>query len=151
VCSSDLKVKEVCAEFLQPDALLKAAELKANKTCLTESREREYAALRFKIDHLNALSDRTYLDHLRGALDDSDFARIYQQLRDERRALEQSLSAFEQSVVSLPNKEDPVITLVRRFTDSAFSSRELLVSLIERVELTKDRQIILRFRFPQPE
>jgi DNA invertase Pin-like site-specific DNA recombinase len=145
------KVKEVCAEFLQPDALLKAAELKANKTCLTESREREYAALRFKIDHLNALSDRTYLDHLRGALDDSDFARIYQQLRDERRALEQSLSAFEQSVVSLPNKEDPVITLVRRFTDSAFSSRELLVSLIERVELTKDRQIILRFRFPQPE
>ena len=38
---------------------------------------------------------------------------------------------------------------MRRFVDSAFTSRELLVSLIERVELTKDKQVLIKFRFQQ--
>lgn len=39
--------------------------------------------------------------------------------------------------------------LVRRFNDSAFTSRELLVSLIDRVELTADKQVIIHFHFRQ--
>ena len=39
--------------------------------------------------------------------------------------------------------------LVQQFLDSAYTSRELLVSLIERVELTEDKQIIIKFRFAQ--
>ena len=31
--------------------------------------------------------------------------------------------------------------------DSAFASRELLVSLVERIELTEEKQIIIKFRF----
>jgi hypothetical protein len=38
---------------------------------------------------------------------------------------------------------------VQRFVDSAFTSRELLVSLVERVELTQEKQIIIKFRFSQ--
>ena len=37
--------------------------------------------------------------------------------------------------------------LVNRFLDSADTNRELLVSLIERIELTEDKQIIIKFRF----
>ena len=43
-----------------------------------------------------------------------------------------------------PSKE-----LVQRFLDTACANRELLVSLIERVELTEDREIIIRFRFAE--
>ena len=54
-------------------------------------------------------------------------------------------------------KESPVSTedrareLVQRFITSAYASRELLVSLIERVELTEDKQIIVKFRFRELE
>ena len=39
--------------------------------------------------------------------------------------------------------------LVQRFIETAGESRELLVSLIERVELTEDKEIIIKFRFAQ--
>ena len=41
--------------------------------------------------------------------------------------------------------------LVERFLETASTNRELLVSLIERVELTSDKQIIIKFRFRQLE
>ena len=41
--------------------------------------------------------------------------------------------------------------LVQQFLDSAYTSRELLVSLIERVELTENKQIIVKFRFRELE
>ena len=41
--------------------------------------------------------------------------------------------------------------LVQQFLDSAYTNRELLVSLIERVELTEDKQIIIKFRFRELE
>ena len=39
--------------------------------------------------------------------------------------------------------------MVQRFMDSAFASRELLVSLIDRIELTEEKQVIIKFRFAE--
>ena len=38
-----------------------------------------------------------------------------------------------------------------RFLETASTNREFLVSLIERAELTEDKQIIIKFRFKQLE
>lgn len=40
---------------------------------------------------------------------------------------------------------------MKQFLDSGLSSRELLVSLIERVELTEEKDIIIKFRFRELE
>lgn len=40
-------------------------------------------------------------------------------------------------------------TLVQRFLDSAQTNRELLISLVERVELTENKEIIIKFRFSE--
>ena len=45
--------------------------------------------------------------------------------------------------------EDRARELVQRFIEIAGESRELLVSLIERVELTEDKEVIIKFRFAQ--
>ena len=39
--------------------------------------------------------------------------------------------------------------LVQRFVNSVFASRELLVSLIDRIELTEEKQVIIKFRFAE--
>lgn len=49
------------------------------------------------------------------------------------------------------NTEEKARALVKQFLDSALTSRELLVSLIERVELTEEKEIIIKFRFHQLE
>ena len=35
--------------------------------------------------------------------------------------------------------------------DSAFTSREVLVSLVERIELTENKEIIIKFKFHELE
>lgn len=144
-----LKVRGVCEEYLQADALLHIAEQAVAEARRAENHESEITVLKAKIDSLAAHLDKMYLDRLSGILDDKDFERIYQRVKDERSALEHKLSDLKQPGYSPEEREDQAKALVKRFVDSAFTSRELLVSLIERVELTEDKQVIIRFRFSQ--
>lgn len=143
------KVREVCEGYLQPDELLTMAEQSVKEARQAESLDSEITALRSKIESLSVHLDRMYMDKLSGLLDDKDFERIYQRVKTERATLEQKLSDLDQPDYSPAKQDDQAKALVQRFVDSAFTGRELLVSLIERVELTEDRQIIIRFRFHQ--
>ncbi len=141
------KVREVCEAYLDPAELLPAAEKAVNAAHQAESHEAEFQALRAKIDSLTANLDKIYVDKLNGLLAEADLERIYQRFKLERIGLEEKLKDLERQKASPVPKEDRAKELVRRFIDSACTSRELLVSLIERVELTEDKQVIIRFRF----
>ena len=91
------------------------------------------------------------MDKLAGLLAESDFERVYQKVRQERQSLEMKLKEYGEQKECQISSEDKAKELVQRFMDSAGCSRELLVSLIERVELTEDKQLIIKFRFPEPE
>lgn len=145
------KVREVCETCLNPAALLPVAEKAVAGTRRAASHETEMQALRSKIDNLTANLDQMYLDKLSGLLAEADFERIYQRTKLERGGLEAKLKDLERQKASPIPKEDRAKELVQRFIDSAFTSRELLVSLIERVELTEDKQIIIKFRFREME
>ena len=71
------------------------------------------------------------------------------QLRDELIRLEDQLKELEKKKESPARAEDEAKALVQRFLDSACTSRELLVSLIERIELSEDKQLYIKFRFKQ--
>ncbi|UQT46964.1 hypothetical protein M5E87_17485 [Flavonifractor plautii] len=109
----------------------------------------EIRALRAKIGRLTTVLDRMYLDQLSGLLAEADFARLYRQAREERGALERRVTELERR--ESPEAGDKAGALVQRFLDEAGDNRELLVSLIERVELTEQRELIIHFRFCPPE
>ena len=69
----------------------------------------------------------------------------------DRAALEQRLSQLDRPDFSPAEQADLAKKLVERFLDTASTNRELLVSLIERIELTADKQIIIKFHFNQLE
>jgi hypothetical protein len=143
------KVREVCEEYLRADELLPVAEQELEKAHKSENHESDIIALKSKIESLTAHLDKMYMDKLSGILEDKDFERIYQRVRAERITLEQKLSDLEQPDHSPAKQEYQAEALVKQFVDSALNNRELLVSLIERVELTEDKQIVIRFRFRQ--
>lgn len=87
------------------------------------------------------------MNRLTGLLANSDFERIYEQTKIERSSLEDKLKELEAQKESPVSTEKRAKELVQQFLDSAYTSRELQVSLIERVELTEDKQIIIKFRF----
>lgn len=145
------KVWEVCEAYLNPEKLLSIAERAVKETRRAESHETEMQGLRSKIDNLTAKLDQMYMDKLSGLLAEADFERVYRRVKLERGGLEAKLEDLERQKESPIPKEDRAKELVQRFIDSAFTSRELLVSLIERVELTEDKQIIIKFRFREME
>ena len=143
------KVREVCQAYLNPDELLPIAQEAVENAGTQSGLETELQALQFKIDSITANLDRMYTDRLSGLLTEADFARIYQKARSERCALEERQRELEQQMKSPVPVRDRAKELVRRFVDSEFANRELLVSLIERVELTEEKEIFIHFRFPE--
>ena len=143
------KVREVCQAYLNPDELLPVAQEAVENARKQSSLETELQALQSKIDSLAANLDRMYTDRLSGLLPEADFQRIFGRIKLEREQMEEKRQELELRQKSPVRSEDRARELVQRFIETAGESRELLVSLIERVELTEDKEIIIKFRFAQ--
>ena len=102
-----------------------------------------------KIEALTANLDRMYTDRLNGMLPEEDFQRIFGRIKLEREQLQGKLKSLELKKKSPVSQADEAKELVQRFLATGGENRELLVSLIERIELTTDKEVIIRFRFPE--
>ena len=145
------KVREVCGAYLQADRLLPQAQKAVSKAVAEADNEKESSSLKVKIDSLTAHLDKVYMDKLSGILDEADFQRIYTKVKADRAALEQRLRQLNRPDLSPEDQSALAKRLTEQFLETAPANRELLVSLIERVELTADKKIIIKFRFRQLE
>lgn len=145
------KVREVCQAYLNPDRLRPIAKEAVENASKAASCEAEMQALQSKITALTTNLDQMYMDRLNGLLSEEDFQRIYQKVKMDRTVLEDRLKSLQEQVKQPVNTEEKAKALVKQFLDSALTSRELLVSLIERVELTEEKDIIIKFRFRELE
>ena len=143
------KVREVCEAYLHPAELLPIAQRAVEQAQKENALEAELQAVQSKIDSLTANLDKVYMDRLSGLLPETDFERIYSRVKLERSLLEEKKQELELRKKSPVPTEDRAKELVQRFMDSAFASRELLVSLVERIELTEEKQVIIKFCFPE--
>lgn len=143
------KVREVCQACLKPDELLPMAREAVENAGKGSGLKMELQDLQPRIDSLTAKLDRMYTDRLNGLLPEADFQRIFSRIKGEREQLEEKRKALAFQQKSPVPSEDRARELVQRFIETAGESRELLVSLIERVELTEDKEVIIKFRFAQ--
>lgn len=145
------RTRNVCETYLNPERLRPIAAAAVAASGRVDGREEELSALHARIDSMTAHLDRMYMDRLNGLLADVDFERLYRRIKAERTALEEKLRELEAQKKTPVPIEDRARELVQQFLHCAFTSRELLVSLIERIELTESKEIIIRFRFREPE
>jgi len=143
------KVREVCEAYLNPAELIPVAEAAVSEADKAASTEVEIQSLRNRIDTLTVNLDKMYMDKLSGILSEADFQRIYLKVKEDRSQLEEQLKTLEREKENPVPKEDRAKELVQRFLESVPTNRELLFSLIERVELSEDKQIYIKFRFRQ--
>ena len=145
------KVRESCQDYLNPDELLPMAREAVENVRKQSGLEIELQTLQPKIDSLTANLDRMYTDRLSGLLPEADFQRIFGRIKLEREQLEEKRRELERRQESPVHRADRARELVQRFIETAGKNRELLVSLIERVELTEEKEIIIKFRFHELE
>ena len=145
------RTREVCEAYLNPERLRPIAAAAVAASGRVDGGKEELSALHARIDSMTAHLDRMYMDRLNGLLADVDFERLYRRIKAERTALEEKLRELEAQKKNPVPIEDRARELVQQFLHCAFTSRELLVSLIERIELTESKEIIIRFRFHELE
>ena len=145
------RVREVCRAHLTPQALLPAAEKAVREASHEDKLPLEISALQSKITSLTENLDRMYTDRLSGLLPEADFQRIFSRVKAERERLEDRVRELERREKSPVSQADRATELAARFLDTACTNRELLVSLIERIELTAQRTVLIRFRFREPD
>ena len=143
------KVREVCEDYLTAEALLPAAEKAVKEASQENKTVAEISALQNKSANLTEHLDRMYTDRLSGLLPEEDFQRIFTRIKDERAQLEERIKELQQQQKNPISQTERAKDLVQRYLDTAYANRELLVSLIERIELTADREIIVKFRFAE--
>ncbi len=145
------KVRQLCRSYLTSSALLPIAREMLDRAERTDWTEAALSSLQSKLDTLTRHLDQMYLDRLNGLLAQEDFQRLSDRTRLERARLTEQKGALERHRKSPTLKEKEAHILVQRFMDSLDSNRELLVSLIDRIELTADKKIIIKFCFSNPE
>ena len=145
------KVCQVCQAYLKPDRFQPIAQEALKNTDKANDGESERQVLQTQIAGLTANLDQMYLDRLNGLLSEEDFRRMYQKVKIDRSVLEERVKTLHEQAKQPANTQEKAEALVKQFLDSGLASRALLVSLIERVELTESKQIIIKFRFHKPE
>ena len=141
------RLRQLCDPFLGETCLLPVARQALAQAGPGEKRAER---LRAVITAGNARLDRVYLDHLNGLLTAEDLGRLFSRIREEQAAAQAALNALQAAGRS---GEAPGVRekeLARAFREQAFGRRELLVRLIERVELTSDKRIVIRLRVRDP-
>lgn len=141
------KVREICQSYLQPDTLQSIAIAVMEQKQWQQHHALEIQTIQNKVHTLTVHLDKMYLDSLNGILAESDFKRMYQRLKLERAALEEKWKELER-MQQYPIASDTLAKkLVQSFLNTAYTNRAFLVSLIERIELTEQKQIRIKFRF----
>jgi len=143
------KVRAICEEYLDRDRCVVQVEAAASRRPAKTDPEEEIRRIESQIANLTAHLDSTYDDKLSGALADVDFQRIYDKIKRERLGLQERLKALKNQPESLPVPQVDPKPLIMQFLYSVDTNKALLINLIERIELTEEKEIIIKFRFDE--
>jgi len=147
------QVAIVCKQYLN---YLDYNELanEAQEMYMQEKRrqEKDVVALKHELEILISKIDKAYNDRLSNLIDEEDYKRIYERLKEEQRTLQQKIRELEESdSCSEVFDQRRIRKLVEQFVNAKEYSRELIVSLIDRVELTENKEVIIFFKFKELE
>ena len=144
-------VRNICMSYLDPEQLQPAAQAAVERRQQHHRAAEELQQVQQKIDTLTSRLDKIYLDCLNELITEDDFRRFYGMMNNQRADLTARAELLKQQMESPVDTELQAKKLVEQFIESACTSREVLISLIERIELTQDKQMIIRFRFRELE
>lgn len=143
------QIRNVCQQFitqLDINEINKEAQnlLKAEK----KRQEKDVSDLRNKLKAAETKIDKMYDDKLSGNIDNEIFQRFYKKLKEEQADLIEKIRVLEKSDdKGIELNLEKIKELVTQFLNAEEYSRELLVSLIERIELTENKEVLIHFKF----
>ncbi len=140
------KVREICSQYLDRENCAEQVKSVAEKTASRASIEEQIKQTQQQQAKLTAHLDKVYNDKLAGTLDEADFQRIYDRIKQERPALQDRLKELETANKKASTLYMDAEHFMQKFIDSVDTNKELLISLISRIELSEEKEVTIHFR-----
>ena len=124
------QIKKRCREFLNEEKYTKIANTSKDKI----------------IKDTNKRIDKLYEDKYNGLFEDEDFTRLYSKQIENRKQAEERIKQLQE----LEQKEDSSIDinkLVSDFVNMKEITRTMLVSLVDKIEISENKEITIYYKF----
>ena len=143
------KIKVVCEKYLNPAEMQDIAEIEIAKCEANSKTENEIKELESKLEFLTGKLDQVYTDKLYGVLSSEDFERIYGRLKEDRENLNAKLKGLKSVSETKVDNHEKAKKIAEKFIGEINLNKELVFNLIDRIELTADKRVILYWAFSE--
>lgn len=141
------QIRKRCIDFLNEEKYQRLA-IKSQNQLLNNrfSIENQILIEEKKIKDTNNMIDNLYKSKCQGSIEEEDYARMYRNYIEERKA---SLQRIESLTNQAEKKEASidVTEIVKEFVSFKEVTREMLVSLVDRIEISQDKEITIYYKF----
>ena len=141
------EINKIIERYTNYNCLICVAEEIIKSNSNRKDVERELMLLKTGKNSVSEKIDRMYMDKLDGIISAEDFERIYLKLKSEKEVLNKKIAGTENKYNSIEHYSEKADEIVKKFIETASTDREMIVSLVERIEVTENREVIIKFRF----
>ncbi len=146
-------IRDIALKYLDKQELMDLAQKASFKDNVLSDIELEVNDLTNENNTINSNIDNLYLDKLNGILSKEDFLRISNPIIKRRKEIERRLKTLnEQKLNYMENRAQINLEeLIEEFLNVEKPTKLLLSQLIDKVQVTKDKKIIINYRFKELE
>ena len=145
------RIRAICTEYLDDKMKHNVENKVAEEVSNHDRAKNEMYRLQTEIAAQTTKMDKLYDDRLNGVLDDFDFNRIYISLKNARNSNQERLDKLSDLEPNQPLLPKNIDELASQFIQNADVNRTLLCSLVERIEMSEEKEIFIRYRFAPEE
>ena len=141
------QIKTRCKEFLDENKYINVAN--SSKDRILKDRfnyKNEILVLEKKLKDIDKMIDKLYEDKCKGLFEDEDFTRLYSKQTEMRKDTTERIKCLQEQM----EKEDSSVDinkLVKDFVELKEITRTMMVSLIDRIEVSEDKEITIYYKF----
>jgi len=141
-------IRAICVQYLDRETKELIGQSVFEKLINSDRAELEVKNLLQQANIITTKFDRLYNDRLNGILGESDFIRIYTQIKAQQKDIKEKLGKLT-AVKKAPSPD--INKLYDKFLATIEVNRELLCSLVERLEMSECRKLSICFRYSPEE
>ena len=141
------QIKSRCKEFLDEEKYSNLANTSKDKIIKNKYNvKNEILILEKKIKDINKKIDKLFEDKYSGLFEEEDFTRIYARQIETRKDTEERIKQLK----AMEEKEDSSVDinkLVKDFVELKEITRTMLVSLVDKIEISENKEITIYYKF----
>ena len=141
------QVKARCREFLDENKYMNVAN--SSKDTILKDRlnfKNEILVLEKKLKDIDKIIDKLYEDKCKGLFQEEDFTRLYSKQTEMRKDINDRIKCLQKQIENEDSSVD-INKLVKDFVELKEITRTMLVSLIDRIEVSEDKEITIYYKF----